>query len=191
MANETPNQTYEEYTAHQASLAEAREFSSLPSAGVKTGAEARAALDARVNSKVFHDRLMRGEMQATNEWHTLHDVLGADPGNVKLDAVLSGNAEIQGFEITSGDELSTSKLMEVVKGFREQGLSDDTIRQAVNGGTVTKAEHDATELFQKKLMGDAEWRKQLLAGDFEANRQLTLINIILTCEVEGQKSNAT
>ncbi len=183
-------ETFEEYTAHQASLAEAKEFGALPSADVKTGAEARAALDARVGSKAFRDRLMRGEMQATRDWRSLHDTIGADPGNMKLDAILAGTAEIPIMEATTGNELPTRKLLEVVQGFKEQGLSDETIRQAVNGGTVTKAEHDAIELMHKRLVSDPEWGKKLLAGDFEANRQMTLMNIILACEVEGQPSKA-
>jgi hypothetical protein len=183
-------QTFEEYTAHQANLAEAKEFAALPSADVKTGKEAQAALDARVNSKVFYNRFMRGEMQATRDWKTLHEVLDADPGNPKLDAILDGSAKIPIMEITSGFGLQTRNLMEVVQGLKDKGLSDDTIRQAVNGVTITKAEHDGIELMRKQLTGDAEWGKKLLAGDFEANRQMTLMNIILNCDVEGETSKA-
>jgi hypothetical protein len=97
--------------------------------------------------------------------------------------VLAGTAERPMIETVTDGQLSTGKLMSAVDGLREVGLSDDVIREAINGGKNSAAIHRATQELKTKLFSDPAWLKRYLDGGAAERKQATLIAIVLNSEV--------
>jgi hypothetical protein len=64
--------------------------------------------------------------------------------------------------------------------FRDAGLRDEVILEAMNGGTVTRAEHAAVKALQSARHGDAAWRQRFLNGGWAERREQLLIDIALS-----------
>ena len=86
-------------------------------------------------------------------------------------------------EFTINGSLSRRDTATAVADFRDQGLNDDSIIQALEGGAVSSAEHRAAQALQSARHNDPAWVQRLLAGNYEARRELTLMSIILTSPV--------
>jgi predicted transcriptional regulator len=163
-----------------AKMAEA--YHGTPPTDPKTPTEAQARLDALTKNKDWGDKLTAGDVTTRREFTSLTEM--AAKAEHRLDNVLAGKVEPELMELTSAEHpLSTRNLASVVESFREMGLSDGTIKQAIEGGTVSKEEHGQAKQAMALLMSDAEWSKRLLSGDWSAKRDLQLLSIILNSQV--------
>ncbi len=149
----------------------------------KTPQEAAIKLQTLTQNQQWRDQLLAGDSGVRAEFKSLTE-LAAQAGD-RLDGVLNGTAQPQPFEMTSRENpLSTRDLQSGADDLRSRGLDDDVIREIMSDRVASKAEHDEVREFQRKRMGDAEWVKRLLAGDHEAQRELTLMSAVLSTPTE-------
>ena len=153
-----------------------------PSDKPQTPAEAKAQLDDLSKDKGWADKLMAGDVAARREFDVLTK-MQADADD-RLEGVLNGTAQPQMMELTTPEHpLSTRDLQSGVDGLREAGVREEVIRDFLRGEPVSKETRQLVERFQAKRHGDAEWVKKLLAGDHEANRELTTMSIVLSAPI--------
>jgi hypothetical protein len=158
--------------------------STAPTDKPTTATEARARLDHLVGDREWAKKLEAGDAEVNKEFHALTalavDLRPAD----RLDAALRGEVSPGLIETTTADNpLTTRKLASAVEGLREAGISDDAIRQAINGGKDHPDVLRAVQELKAKLFGDAAWVKRYLDGGAVERRQATLIAIALNSEV--------
>jgi hypothetical protein len=82
------------------------------------------------------------------------------------------------FEVTVNGELPRRAVEQTVAGFRDSGLNDAAIEQAINLPPISRAESVAAEAFWARCKGSAEFRSKLLSGDYEATRQFNLVSVL-------------
>ncbi len=154
-----------------------------PSANPTTPQEAKLKLESLTQSQEWREQLLSGNVEARRLFTSLTEM--ASQATDRLDNVLADKATPQPFEVTTPEQpLSTRDLQSGIDGLRERGLDDDVIREIMGDRVASKAEHNEVREFRRKRMGDAEWRKRLLAGDHEAMRELTLMSAVLSTPVE-------
>jgi hypothetical protein len=150
----------------------------IPTGSPSTVAEARAQIE-----KLSLAKLEAGDVEANRQFKDLTKML-AESEN-RLDAALSDKPQPQFMEVTSPEHpLTTRDMMSAVEGLREAGLRDEVIRDLFAGRKVSAEERRLVEQFEAKRKGDASWRARVLANDHEAVRELTLMSIVLSSEVE-------
>lgn len=163
---------------------DARTAPPVPTDKPTDAAGARARLDHLTADKSWSERYLKGGVDETREFKELTAIVASADPAVRLDRVLAGEVHNNSvIETVSGDELSTSKLAIVVEGLREVGISDEAIKEAINGGKNSAVIHRATQELKTKLFGDQAWVKRYLEGGQAERRQATLISIILSGEV--------
>jgi hypothetical protein len=146
--------------------------------------DARARLDALAADPNFLKKLEAGDVATKQEFKALTErVANAEPGD-RLDAALRGEVNPGLIETTSVDNpLTTRKLASAVEGLREAGISDDAIRQAINGGKDHPDVLRAVQELKARLFGDQTWVKRYLDGGALERKQATLIAIALNSGV--------
>jgi hypothetical protein len=78
-----------------------------------------------------------------------------------------------------GDELSTWKLGRIVEQLRDDGLSDDHIREMWANEPIEKKWHDAARRLQQQRFADPLYVDRYLKGGAAEKREQRLIGIIL------------
>jgi hypothetical protein len=146
---------------------------------------ARALLDKLTRDPGWGKALLNGDPGVTKQFNDLTAMSAA--GDDVGDAV-KGVAEQAGplIEFTINGSLSRRDTATAIADFREQGLTDESITQALEGGAVSIAEHRAAQALQSARKNDPAWCKRLLAGDYEARREFTLMSIILASPVADE-----
>jgi hypothetical protein len=148
-----------------------------------TAAEAKVRLDHLSRDPKWGEKLIAGDTDTLKGFRDLSALAAeAQPGD-QLDRVIAGTAERPMMETVTDGQLSTGKLMSAVEGLREIGLSDDAIKEAINGGKNSAVIHRAVQELKTKLFGDPAWVKRYLDGGAIERRQATLISIALNSEV--------
>jgi hypothetical protein len=185
---ETPtdpwSMTPQEATAALQRMSEAYESRTAPPPDKPGNAtEAKARLDHLVRDGEWGKKLEAGDADTNKEFHALTTFAAEAQPADQLDRVLAGTAERPMIETVTDGQLSTGKLMSAVDGLREVGLSDDVIREAINGGKNSAAIHRATQELKTKLFSDPAWLKRYLDGGAAERKQATLIAIVLNSEV--------
>lgn len=150
-----------------------------------TPEEARTRLTALVADKSWSERMLAGDATARAEFKSLTE-MSVNVDN-RLESVLSGASEAPMIELTTEDgPLTTRNLATAVDDLREHGITNpDTIRQAINGRTISQEEYTRARVAKAALLGNKDFADRLLRGDFAARRDMTLLSIILNCEIEG------
>ncbi|HEU5018145.1 MAG TPA: hypothetical protein VFT69_09245 [Pseudolabrys sp.] len=144
-----------------------------------TPEEAAARLAELQQDPAWVDKLLAGsDPKVASQFQTLTEMQASKPAG-RFESAMAGS-EGRPFEMTDEEHpLTTRQLGGGIKGLREAGLNDDTIRELFSGRKAGKDEYRAVENFMNKLKGDQDWVRRLLAGDHEAKRQLTLGSIVL------------
>jgi hypothetical protein len=139
--------------------------------------------------KGWRDRLDAGDSATRDEWKALIAAeAGADRSDdPRLDGILSGEtATPPSFESLTSGQLSTASLIEAVRQMKELGISDAAIKDAVNGGKISRAEYDMVRRFQAERESDRSWVEKVHARwptGLAEKREHRLIHIALTSEV--------
>ncbi|MDI1343333.1 MAG: hypothetical protein PSV22_04415 [Pseudolabrys sp.] len=159
-----------------------------PAAEITTPQDAAARLETLGGDKQWRDKFFAGDAAARQEFEAL-TTLKAGP-DVRIDAALAGAVNGGGqIEILDEDNpFTTSQLASVVANFREDNLSDATIKQVIKGEAVSADEHRLAKETLSRLVGDREWAKKLLSGDVGARRDHTLLHIIVNSPVKGSNN---
>jgi hypothetical protein len=83
------------------------------------------------------------------------------------------------FETTIAGQLPSRVVGETVQSWRDAGVGDGAIEEALRGHRYTPAEVAATKVFRARRHSDPEWVKRLEAGGVTEKRELMLMSIIL------------
>jgi hypothetical protein len=159
---------------------------------VPTPSEATVLLDARLTNPEFAAKLLAGSGPEVQEFHRLmalksSDAPVAENGGDRLDRIIAGTEPAPPFETVVNGELTTRNQIATAQVLRDLGLSNGVIRQAFEGKPVSADEYNAVKNLRTARMSDKVWTAKLLAGDFEAKRELALMNIVM---VAGYKEQA-
>jgi hypothetical protein len=71
-------------------------------------------------------------------------------------------------EQTTGEEFTSGQMVREVARLRTAGLSDQAIRDLVNGTPITAEQHRAFENFKARCLADREWGARYRKGDAAA-----------------------
>jgi hypothetical protein len=95
------------------------------------------------------------------------------------------------FDSTVDGELSMTALRSQIADYRELGLNDIQINQAVNGAKYHRVTIDAARQLYEQRMSDPEWTRKLAAGDKLVKREHALIGICLnaTCVADDVQAD--
>jgi hypothetical protein len=124
-------------------------------------------------------RLAAGSAEARREWEALQQ--GRDPTAEAL----------AGAPLTFQER----QIAEAANDLRNRGLSEDSVRVAVEGIQAKSAEETATAMALKKLaiergqqiLSDPELTKKWLAGDYELGKIMTARAVALSAEIIEKK----
>ena len=150
-----------------------------------TAAEASARLQTLTANKEWGARLLAGGIEERREFARLTEL--ASGADTVADAISNSTPEPFAIETVGPNELNSRDRASVVEMFRDAGLEDGVISEAMNGGRVTRKEVAAAKALQSARHGDAGWRQRLLNGGWTENREQLLINIILTSAIDESR----
>jgi hypothetical protein len=115
-----------------------------PTLPVTDAQGARQMLDKLTADPTWAKALLNGDATVAKQFVDLTK-LSADGDDIG-DAIVGTVEPVQPvFETTTGGALPRRDIATAVAGFREVGLNDASIQQALNGGTVSLAEFKAAE----------------------------------------------
>jgi hypothetical protein len=147
--------------------------------------DARARLDRLSADKSFADRLFADDVAARKEFDEL--IAASAAGNDVGDGIANIQEPAPLFETTTNGQLSRRDLASIVDTFRDAGLSDGVIEEALNGDRrVTRAEYAAAKALQASRHGDEGWRSRFLKGNWVEVREQLLLNIVLTNAIKEE-----
>jgi hypothetical protein len=149
-----------------------------------TPQDARRRLDELTSNKEWGARWVAGGIAEGKEYARLSEL--ANQADEVKDAINNTTPESQSFSIetTTPGQLNRRDLASVIDTFRDSGLSDDSIAQALNGSKVSRAEYMAAKALKSARHGDAAWRQRWLNGGWAEGREQWLLNIVLSSEIE-------
>src|SRR5262245_55331032 len=148
---------------------------------------ARQLLDQLVKDPTWGAALVRGDPQARKQFADLTKLVadGDDVGDAIAGIVEPETSSLA--QTTAAGQLPRREIAQAVADFRAAGLDDGSIAMAMNGGTVSVAEYRAAEALLSARKSDPVWRDRLLAGDYAAKRDFTLLTVILSCDIAEPK----
>jgi hypothetical protein len=149
----------------------------VPAATPATAAEAATKLDTLAKNLEWAKGVLTGSGPHVQEFQDLVSKSGSAD---KLDLIIAGKIEPPIFETTVNGELNSYKIATTVADLRERGLDDATIRQAISNAPVSASERDAAKELRAVRLSDKEWTAKWLAGDRSAQKEMTLLNIIIS-----------
>jgi hypothetical protein len=151
-----------------------------------TPQDARRRLDELTSNKEWGARWLAGHSAEGAEYKRLSEL--ANQADEVKDAI-EGTLPEQPFAIeTLGPgQLNRRDLASVIDTFRDSGLSDDSIAQALNGSKVSRAEYMAAKALKSARHGDEAWRQRWLNGGWAEGREQWLLNIVLTSEIDESR----
>jgi hypothetical protein len=145
---------------------------------------ARHRLTALANDVRWSKALMNGEPAATKEFHELVALsASADDVGDAIAGIVEDPSTQPVFETVFEGQLSRRDTATAVADFRSDGLDDGSIAMALNGGSVSLAEHRAATALLNARKADPAWVKALTSGDHLAKREWTLLCTILSCSI--------
>ena len=140
--------------------------------------EARARIDALTDNKEWGARWLAGGIAEHKEYQRLSEL--ADQADEVKDAIAGAAPEAPLIQTLGPDELSTRNLASAVDMFRDEGLDNSTIQQALRGGEVSRSEYLAAKAMKSARLGDKAWTERWLAGGWNEGREMLLINTIVS-----------
>jgi hypothetical protein len=181
MADDIPAAAPADLTPDQATatLAQMRLDAHPPAPLVPTTpAEARARLNALTSNKEWGARLVAGHIEEGREFARLSEL--ADQADQVTDAINNTTPESFAIETIGPGELNSRDRATTVEMFRDAGLTDDVINQAMRGGEVSRAEYMAAKALKSARLGDEAWVARWSKGGWAEQREMLHINTIVS-----------
>ena len=170
--------THEQATAKLAEMAAAQVTPAPPPLEPKTPGDAQRRLDLLTKDREWGARYLSGDLTARTEFRALQDqIAGRDLVSETLAGTLPAGNES---DFSSEDRPSRYVLNETVRMYRDSGISDGAISQALKGTPETPEAIAAVRVFYNQKTSDPEWRAKLLSGDATAKREWMLMSIVLS-----------
>ena len=136
-------------------------------------------LDALISDKQWGANWVAGHRAEAAEYARLSEL--ADQADPVSDAINNNTTpEPNLIETLGPNELSTRNLASVVDTFRDAGLTDEVINQAMRGGEVSRAEYMAAKALKSARFGDEAWVARWLKGGWSEQREMLHINTIVS-----------
>jgi hypothetical protein len=143
-------------------------------------------LAARLENDEWRQALLAGNGPHVKEFNDL--LQKKAEADDRLDKIVAGTAEVPFMETVTGGQITTRNAIQAAEDLRGFGLNDESIKQAIAGTPVSRAEYDAVKILRGDLMADKEWSAKLLAGDPAATREFTLMNTIVANGYVAEKA---
>ena len=143
--------------------------------------EARVRIDALTSNKEWGKRWLEGGIAEHKEYQRLSAL--ADQADEVKDAIAGTTPEPNLIETVSPGQFNSRDLASTVEMFRDSGLTDDVIHQAMRGSEVSevsRAEFLAAKAMKSARLGDKAWCERWLAGGWNEGREMLLINTIVS-----------
>ncbi|TQF28784.1 hypothetical protein [Bradyrhizobium sp. UNPA324] len=141
--------------------------------------DAAARLNELRGDPTWLNEYFGGSVRHAKEMRDLRAVIDKG-GNPEVDRAIAG--------VLDDAPIQTSKRMTMIGTaamLREGGISDTgVIRQVLAGDSVTPQEHAAASETKARLMNDQAFVARYTAGDGEAKRQMTLLNVIISSSIK-------
>jgi hypothetical protein len=137
--------------------------------------DARRRMDVLIADREWGARFFAGHMAERKEFQALQDRIAAGDSVSIWGAAPPGSE----FDFSSEDKPSQHVLNETVKMYRDAGVGDGAIAQALKGTPESAEAVAAVRVFHNQKMSDPEWRTKLLSGDVTAKREFYLMSIVL------------
>lgn len=173
------------HSGDQAAAAAASAAISQPAAARATPVIPSAPGDAaaRLNDlkadPAWRDELLNGSASHLKEMRDLQAIISRG-GNPEVDKAIAGVLDAAPFQTTK-----RMTMIGTAEHLREVGIGDaNVIRQVLAGDSVTPEEHAAASETKARLMRDNDFVTRYTAGDGEAKRQMTLLNIVVSSPVK-------
>src|SRR5258705_4426373 len=152
-------------------------------AAPSTPAEATAKLDALKSDPAWRQQFLSGNGPQVKDYNNLSE-LAAKGEAEKVDAAMAGVMADTPFQDSSHLEMLHATTM-----FRDHGISDAVIKQALTDYRVTAEEHAIVAKLKADRMRDPAWVKAWLSGEGEHARDMMLMNIVLSSSVKGARGS--
>ena len=147
-----------------------------------TASEARQRLDALISDKQWGANWIAGHRAEAAEYARLSEL--ADQADPVSDAINNNTTpEPNLIQTTTAGQLNERDLGSAVSMFRDAGLTDDVINQAMRGGEVSevsRSEYMAAKALKSARFGDEAWVARWLKGGWSEQREMLHINTIVT-----------
>ena len=150
-----------------------------PPLNPSTPQDARRRLDALISDKQWAANWTAGHRAEAAEYARLSEL--ADQADPVSDAINNNTTPEPNLIQTLGpNELSTQNLASAVNTFRDAGLTDEVINQAMRGGEVSRAELIAAKASKSARLGDEAFVARWLKGGWSEQREMLHINTIVS-----------
>ena len=126
-------------------------------------------------------KLGRGASAEADEYARLSEL--ADQADPVSDAINNNTTpEPNLIETVGPGQLNSRDLASTVEMFRDAGLTDEVINQAMRGGevVVSRAEYMAAKALKSARLGDEAWSRRWLKGGWSEQREMLQINTIVS-----------
>ncbi|MCJ9701732.1 hypothetical protein, partial [Bradyrhizobium sp. SHOUNA76] len=141
--------------------------------------DAAARLNELKADPAWRDELLNGSVSHLKEMRDLQAVIGRG-GNPEVDKAIAGVLDAAPFQTTK-----RMTMIGTAEHLRESGIGDaNVIRQVLAGEAVTPEEHATATEAKARLMRDSDFIARYTAGDGEAKRQMTLLNIVVSSPIK-------
>jgi hypothetical protein len=153
----------------------------LPTPADRTkAAEARLRLEALKADPETGRKYLSGDVATRQQIDELTAAIVAGGGGEADLALLGVHPD---GHIDSGTGASLRDQIAAVAPLREQGIPGDVIRQVLTDAPVSRFEYTAVEQLRRERLNTPEWSAKLMAGDFQTQREATLMSIVLSSRV--------
>jgi hypothetical protein len=143
------------------------------------------AVRAKLADADFRGKYLAGDRFAKAEIKALIEgKVSADGDAKRADAALAG-LPTSGYFTNSPNGVSPANMNSAVAHFREIGISDAAIREALTGAAVDRQTYSAVAAYRESLLRDREWVKEWQSGSLPHRAQMTLCSIIRANGVKG------
>lgn len=141
--------------------------------------DAAARLNELKADPAWRDELLDGSVSHLKEMRDLQAVIGRG-GNPEVDKAIAGLLDAAPFQTTK-----RMTMIGTAEHLRESGIGDaNVIRQVLAGDPVSPEEHAVATETRARLMRDSDFVARYTAGDGEAKRQMTLLNIVVSSPIK-------
>jgi hypothetical protein len=154
----------------------------IPAAPPANAAEAVTRLDALKADSAWANGVLAGNGPHVAEFKSLTGIIA---GGDNVDRAMAGVREDGIFQSSEHAQMIAATNM-----FREIGISDAVIRQALTDYEVTAQEYAMVEKWKADRMGDSEWVKKYLAGERQQTRDMMLADIVLSSSIKKDSAAA-
>jgi hypothetical protein len=146
-----------------------------------TPSEARARIDQLTSDKTWAARWVAGHSAEAKEYARLSEL--ANQADEVADAIAGTTPTPNLIETIGPGELNSRDRASAVQTFRDAGLTDDVINQAMRGGEVSevsRAEYMAAKALKSARLSDEAWVARWLKGGWSEGREMWHINTIVS-----------